>query len=190
MTPDAPRTPTDAEMAEYVREHRCYNARRDITIADWDRGVRQIEAEAATPADSLDAPTTLWLDGTERADGYDPDQQLARRVERWLDDLVLHGALGTEDRRRIRLAFGSADHREPAESATELRPRPEPRGGQPTPADSLDALRAVRDAAKAYIDARDLGDAATIIRANTALRAALRTGQRSPRNDEAEPQKP
>ena len=41
---------TDAEMANYVRDHRCYSARRDVTIADWDRGVTAIEAAAAREA--------------------------------------------------------------------------------------------------------------------------------------------
>lgn len=30
---------TDAEMATYIREHRCHNAARDVSIADWDRGI-------------------------------------------------------------------------------------------------------------------------------------------------------
>jgi hypothetical protein len=210
---------------------------------------------AATPADS---PTTLWLDGTERADGYDPDQQLARRVERWLDDLVLHGALGTEDRRRIRLAFGAtpADSldalptahvwtedeadAERREAATWPAPGPasfdalraafvaglgdrisgrSPETGWDaamqdpafvaslnegladvaagrtvpyTPADSLDALRAlIPEAIEAMLDAQDTmsmspGVSRTksierLQRSRLALRAALRAGRRSPR---------
>src|SRR5690348_11907609 len=71
-----------------------------------------IEAEAATLGESrtLD-PTTLFLDGTERADGYDPDQQLARRIGHWLDELVLHGALGEDDRRRLRFTVGPGESR-------------------------------------------------------------------------------
>jgi hypothetical protein len=37
-------------MAEYVRTHRCYNALRDVSLADWDRGVRAIEAETRDKA--------------------------------------------------------------------------------------------------------------------------------------------
>lgn len=37
---------TDEEMALYVREHRCYNADRNVTLADWDRGVAATEAAA------------------------------------------------------------------------------------------------------------------------------------------------
>lgn len=50
--------------------------------------------------------TTLWLDGTERMDGHDANQQLARRLGHWLDELVLHGALGILDRQRIRFTVG------------------------------------------------------------------------------------
>jgi hypothetical protein len=51
-------------------------------------------------------PTTCDLSGTERLDGYDIDQQLARRMQHWLDDLVLAGALTVEDQRRIHIAVG------------------------------------------------------------------------------------
>jgi hypothetical protein len=37
---------TPESLAEYVREHRCYAARSDVSIADWDRGVAAIEAAA------------------------------------------------------------------------------------------------------------------------------------------------
>jgi hypothetical protein len=44
---------TDEQMAEYVREHRCYNARPGVSIGDWDRGVKQIEREASASATTL-----------------------------------------------------------------------------------------------------------------------------------------
>lgn len=47
MTPTEPRTYTDAAMAQYVRDHQCWAADRNVTIADWHRGIRLIEAEAA-----------------------------------------------------------------------------------------------------------------------------------------------
>ena len=37
-------------LAEYVRNHQCWNADRNVTIADWHRGVRAIEAEARREA--------------------------------------------------------------------------------------------------------------------------------------------
>ena len=63
--------------------------------------------------------TTCILDGSERADGYDRVAQLARRTERWLDDLVLDGAMTPEDRRLIHLAYGPGEWtwRDPAAEA-------------------------------------------------------------------------
>ena len=38
-------------LAEYVRHHRCYNADPNVSIADWDRGILAIEAEAREQAE-------------------------------------------------------------------------------------------------------------------------------------------
>ena len=50
MTPAAqtsePQTFSDEFMADYVRQHRCHYALSNVTLADWDRGVRAIESEA------------------------------------------------------------------------------------------------------------------------------------------------
>lgn len=43
---------TDVELAEYVREHRCHRTRRDVTIADWDRGIAAIERAARADAEA------------------------------------------------------------------------------------------------------------------------------------------
>ncbi len=64
MTPASrakPRMRTDAEMAQYVREHQCWNADCDVTIADWDRGIRALAAAASRPAalDVLTVPRDL-----------------------------------------------------------------------------------------------------------------------------------
>lgn len=50
--------------------------------------------------------STLDLSGTERVDGYNREQQLGRRMQAWLDDLVLAGALTRSERADIHLAVG------------------------------------------------------------------------------------
>ncbi len=67
---------------------------------------------ARTPRETPD-PTTLFLEGTERADGYDPAQQLSRRIDKWLDELALHGALTPDERRLIRLTVGESPRETP-----------------------------------------------------------------------------
>lgn len=54
----------------------------------------------------MENDSTLDLSGTERVDGYNREQQLGRRMEAWLDDLTLSGALSPSERRDIHLAVG------------------------------------------------------------------------------------
>lgn len=74
-------------------------------------------AAASSPAPTEPAPveSTFVPCGTARKDGYDPDQQLGRRISMWLDDLVLDGGLAASERRRLRfeIAEPAPDEGEP-----------------------------------------------------------------------------
>lgn len=41
---------TDSELANYVRDHSCWRADSNVTVADWDRGILAIVAEARAAA--------------------------------------------------------------------------------------------------------------------------------------------
>ncbi len=59
-------------MAEYVRHHRCYNADPNVSIADWDRGVRAIEREAVAQALTVErARPRLAGPFTEMGDAFE-----------------------------------------------------------------------------------------------------------------------
>ena len=51
---------TDSELADYVRDHSCWKADAAVTVADWDRGILAIEAEARAAA--LDEARAAVLD--------------------------------------------------------------------------------------------------------------------------------
>ena len=75
------------------------DAQEVVKLSAYIAALRSLPAVSTEP--------TVILDGTERADGYNREQQLGRRIGAWLDDLALAGSLSPDERRDIHISIGA-----------------------------------------------------------------------------------
>ncbi len=83
-------------MAEYVRHHRCYNADPNVSIADWDRGILAIEAEAVSRDEAevlADVQELVRAElAKQRTEALPSAERLAVEVDRhWMESSIAQG---------------------------------------------------------------------------------------------------